>query len=1062
MHIFCRGRGRQAKQGSWGRSYISWMVKWAGYPESDNTWEHEDQFDETTQGLLVRFWEAIGIEGDHRNYTFGTRFNARPEWIQEEKKRFLDTKEREEKLEKARRKEAKKAAVKEKDVASRKTKKTVPPPKAARKTTVASRPTEANRKLPPPKAGQPQLKTTAKSQAGHKTKSKSVGMRSDSDVPAEDLRSTRPKMTGTKRTPATAKAGHRAETDSDEFILSEEEETEVKPGLKRARVSQVEAASESTDENTAHNRRKALRDKLKEEALSRLKDNRDHHKKFAERAADEKISFKSLSPVAEAPKEKKTFAPPARLWHTTSSKQAQADGTTDATMQEADIDDLFSGDDDDMKDLFGDTPPPTEAAPLEDTTVSAEQIPAPKTPAQKPWKESRIKFYDPNADKPSTNTQAEGSALKPILAKQKILSRIMNTTEEALTEQANIEGATEEAVMEDVTRPGGARPEEDLPDYDEGDNPLPSAIGPSLVDDVAVSHTTSPLPGAHPSMPPVPTGNQENAGKTESPPRVVVDLTKTSSDQPEIIDLMDSDAEEARADSDIVMLDSAEQSTIAVQALASNAGEFFATIWTAGVAITNMKLTRVSALRKFAPKLTFLCRDRRLDLVSYYTTATIIPMLAQSKVLQTGLLMFEPMGADLATSKLLFQNLVHWLHDLSWVAGAYVDQPNERKKRLLILFHSTNVAVSQACQVPPWNSRDGIIIAAVELPESASWTRHVNVVEDGQIVKPPVVDPFFVHYTVEKLHIPRTVLQNELRGKPYCVVPEPSTRDPFLKEDVQSLASTLEYFKAASRLLGEVIDQETVVFIHRRALRTLGSQMQEIIRLRKYPRVYFYCFGLGDPMQDDTVGESEPRLISPRGGIVTFTPQALLDDPMGTVQLVNDLSKKQGWQCYIIPPVLAALQEFKDPQNEKHAWAIVTLMLATTKPEDRLILTESIDCVLERLRAREQVPYVDQCEDQLRDKTAYMWTLGQFELLEADAGKLLDLCRAVATENSPTITMDEVVKKIFEDMLSMQRQPRLLESYRSWTALQQRSSGQAPAPSSPGIRSLHSCNRPHQ
>ncbi|KZT52752.1 hypothetical protein CALCODRAFT_501885 [Calocera cornea HHB12733] len=1008
----------------------SYLVKWAGYPDSENTWEHEDQFDEATQDLLERFWKAVGIEGDHANYAFGTQFDAPLAWIADEKKRFREAKEREEKQKKGKTKEVTKGRAQEKAAVSRQTKKSEVSSIASRKTVVASQPTIATRRPPPPKAGQPQLKTTGKSQSGRKAKAKSVDLQSDSDGPDEDL-SSAPRKKGKKRTRGSAKTTVVVEADSEEFISSEEDGAATKPGLRKARVSKVAPTAETLEEDTAHNRRQALRDKLKEAALNQLKDKRNRRQNSIDHTTDDKTKLKSLSPVAEVLKEKKAFAQPARLWNAATSKPSQSgDGATDTAMQDAGADGLFSGgeDDEDMKDLFGDSPPPADAPAPNPATANTERAAAPRTAGPRSWKESRIKFYDPAAGKPAPKTLDPGNSPKPILAKQKILSRIMNAAAEGGPDQV-IGEDTAEIVMEDAT---GARAEEDLPDYDEESNPVPSIPAPSSADDVAIPITRSPA-GAHPSMSPLATGNQEHVRKTEPPAVDVVDLTKISSDQPETIDLMESDPEEGRADSDIVMLDSTEHSVIPASISASNSGVYFATIWTAGEAITNVKLMQVSALRKFAPKLTFLCREHRLDLVSYYSTATILPVLAQSKILQTGLLMFEPMGADRGTANASFRNLVHWLHDLSWVAGAYVEQPNERKKRLIILFHSTNVAVAQACQVPPWSSRDGILIAAVELPESANWSRNVMAVEDQQASKPPVVDPSFVQYTVEKLQFPRSTLINELSGKPYCVVPDQSAGDVFLMEDVRNLANTLDYFKAASRVLGEVIDQETIVFIHRRALRTLRDQMQEIIRLRKYPRVYFYCFGLGDPGQNDSFVEREPRLISPRGGILTFTPQALLEDPVGIVQLVNDLSKKQGWQCYIIPPVLAALQEFKDPQNEKQAWAIVTLMLASTKPEDRLILTESIDCVRERLRAKEQVAHVD--EDQLHDKTAYMWTLGQFELLEADAGKLLDMCRVVATENSTTINKEDVVKKIFEDMLSMQRQPRLLESYRRFVVV---------------------------
>jgi len=55
-----------------------YLVKWWGYPESDNSWEPEGNIHQCER-LLGSFWDFIGRNDD--DYPVGYQVNATREWI---------------------------------------------------------------------------------------------------------------------------------------------------------------------------------------------------------------------------------------------------------------------------------------------------------------------------------------------------------------------------------------------------------------------------------------------------------------------------------------------------------------------------------------------------------------------------------------------------------------------------------------------------------------------------------------------------------------------------------------------------------------------------------------------------------------------------------------------------------------------------------------------------------------------------------------------------------------------------------------------------------------------
>ena len=53
------------------------------------------------------------------------------------------------------------------------------------------------------------------------------------------------------------------------------------------------------------------------------------------------------------------------------------------------------------------------------------------------------------------------------------------------------------------------------------------------------------------------------------------------------------------------------------------------------------------------------------------------------------------------------------------------------------------------------------------------------------------------------------------------------------------------------------------------------------------------------------------------GGIVTFTPQALFDDPIGVQHRISQIHSHPMWECYILPSVLGMTAKMYCQNEEK-------------------------------------------------------------------------------------------------------------------------------------------------
>ncbi|KAF8078396.1 hypothetical protein FPV67DRAFT_1557732 [Lyophyllum atratum] len=95
-----------------------------------------------------------------------------------------------------------------------------------------------------------------------------------------------------------------------------------------------------------------------------------------------------------------------------------------------------------------------------------------------------------------------------------------------------------------------------------------------------------------------------------------------------------------------------------------------------------------------------------------------------------------------------------------------------------------------------------------------------------------------------------------------------------------------------------------VIFVHVGAIRTLYrlSGFQDICSTSLH--IQFYTYGTHESVPPEYWGVRE---IYPCGGIVTFTPSAILDDPIGVLHRIQQVHSHPLWECYILPSTLGMI-----------------------------------------------------------------------------------------------------------------------------------------------------------
>ncbi|KAJ3541216.1 hypothetical protein NM688_g6118 [Phlebia brevispora] len=104
-----------------------------------------------------------------------------------------------------------------------------------------------------------------------------------------------------------------------------------------------------------------------------------------------------------------------------------------------------------------------------------------------------------------------------------------------------------------------------------------------------------------------------------------------------------------------------------------------------------------------------------------------------------------------------------------------------------------------------------------------------------------------------------------------------------------------------------------VIFVHVGALKTFHSLVALGMRRCKQPDLRIYSYGTHETIPPDRWGLRE---IYPIGGIVTFTPLAIAQNPVGVFRLINRSEEHPLWASFIHPCTVAAVAKITSPDHD--------------------------------------------------------------------------------------------------------------------------------------------------
>ncbi|KDQ54746.1 hypothetical protein JAAARDRAFT_347429 [Jaapia argillacea MUCL 33604] len=241
---------------------------------------------------------------------------------------------------------------------------------------------------------------------------------------------------------------------------------------------------------------------------------------------------------------------------------------------------------------------------------------------------------------------------------------------------------------------------------------------------------------------------------------------------------------------------------------------------------------------------------------------------------------------------------------------------NDETVGILLVFSSVTGSLSNRFKVPA-DLRDTGLLVAVLLPwrlpsdnySKLEWVRsHSSLSKDPIDISRLITSPLphsrlhlAVARSIHLLQFPKWLLDHMSvqPPRPYCVWWTPADGSTTHKGFETNALKTLMRHCGAKDV-GHKADVR-VVFIHIGALTTLCKLPALVERRCKRPEIQFITYGSHESVPPEQWGVRE---IYPLGGIVTFTPSALLQTPFGAFKLMRQLAEHPLWECYILPSVL--------------------------------------------------------------------------------------------------------------------------------------------------------------
>ncbi|KAI6134055.1 hypothetical protein EDD17DRAFT_1619414 [Pisolithus thermaeus] len=201
-----------------------------------------------------------------------------------------------------------------------------------------------------------------------------------------------------------------------------------------------------------------------------------------------------------------------------------------------------------------------------------------------------------------------------------------------------------------------------------------------------------------------------------------------------------------------------------------------------------------------------------------------------------------------------------------------------------------------------------------------------------------------------------------------------------------------------------VKDDVRVVFIHIGSISRIQTLPSVASKLSEYPETQFFTYGTHPSVDSQRWGVHE---IFPLGGIVSFTPAALAEEPVHCYQMMLKISEHPIWDCFVTPSVLAAGNFLAKSNNSSSS--------------------SSLDHILELIDAG-QVSLIR--FPGRGSKQPWLPLAIQEHTLAGD-----ELLKACSADSDGQMDTPGINNELVQNMAKIQQQPHIMDNYRRFVII---------------------------
>ncbi|TDL28817.1 hypothetical protein BD410DRAFT_893750 [Rickenella mellea] len=320
-------------------------------------------------------------------------------------------------------------------------------------------------------------------------------------------------------------------------------------------------------------------------------------------------------------------------------------------------------------------------------------------------------------------------------------------------------------------------------------------------------------------------------------------------------------------------------------------------------------------------------------------------------------------------------------------------------------------------------------VAAVLSPQEKAGSQHIQLLValcpcgqrppfqvQWQIpnAKPAQLSPTAEYYC-QILHLPISLSHRISKHTVFIwssPVDELCGNSSYLCSETEAL---LGLFKACDAHIVAPSDSARFTFIHVGALQTI-CQLPGMGQKRKLPQHQFFLYGSHHSVPTSQWGVQE---IFPLGGVITFTPGSILEDPERLARFIQKIDGHPLWSAYILPSVLGyCVTKLKRAYNDSN------LTCASAQ------LVDVVSCIVKGeasfLTSPRRTP-----------EKALKWINIHLKLIDLSAEGILRFAvkhfmerHPHSNPNEPTAYIQVVEEDLMCDIIMMQEQPTIREQYR--------------------------------